>query len=103
MSGGGLGRLEFVAFHAAAPVADLTDRRRRDLGLLRQWCLSGHAIVAGGLNATLDHSVLRDNVSGCSDAASTPLTSMWSISQEATIARSSLASSCPTEHTRDVC
>ncbi|MGH3887004.1 MAG: endonuclease/exonuclease/phosphatase family protein [Pseudonocardiaceae bacterium] len=76
LSGGGLGRLEFVAFHAAAPVADLTDRWRRDLGLLRQWCLSGHAIVAGDLNATLDHSVLRDNVSGCSDAASTPLTSM---------------------------
>jgi endonuclease/exonuclease/phosphatase (EEP) superfamily protein YafD len=69
LSGGALGRLQFVAFHAMPPVLGATDRWRRDLGLLRQWCLSGHAIVAGDLNATLDNSVLRDNASGCMDAA----------------------------------
>jgi endonuclease/exonuclease/phosphatase (EEP) superfamily protein YafD len=52
-----------------APVPDTTDRWRRDLGVLRRWCLSGHAIVAADLNATLDHSLLRVNANGCSDAA----------------------------------
>jgi endonuclease/exonuclease/phosphatase (EEP) superfamily protein YafD len=69
LSGGDLGRLQFVAFHTVAPVPDTIDRWRRDLGLLRRWCLSGDAIVAGDLNATYDNSVFRDNVIGCSDAA----------------------------------
>lgn len=70
LSGGGLGRLKFVAFHAAAPVSGRMAQWRHDLGLLPSWCSSsGHAIVAGDLNATLDQSVLRDNATGCSDAA----------------------------------
>lgn len=70
LSGGALGRLKFVAFHAAPPVSGRMDQWRHDLGLLPRWCsLSSHAIVAGDLNATLDQSVLRDNASGCSDAA----------------------------------
>jgi endonuclease/exonuclease/phosphatase (EEP) superfamily protein YafD len=70
LGGGTLGRLRFVAFHAMAPVPGATDQWRNDIGLLRRWCNSSvPAIVAGDLNATLYHSVLRDSLSGCSDAA----------------------------------
>jgi endonuclease/exonuclease/phosphatase (EEP) superfamily protein YafD len=70
ISGGSLGRVRFVAFHAVAPVRGATDQWRHDLSLLPQWCDSSTpSIVAGDFNATLDHSVLRDSVRGCSDAA----------------------------------
>jgi endonuclease/exonuclease/phosphatase (EEP) superfamily protein YafD len=71
LGGGTLGGLRFVAFHAMAPVRGATDQWRHDIGLLPQWCRSSApAIVAGDLNATLYHSVLRDNASGCVDSAS---------------------------------
>jgi endonuclease/exonuclease/phosphatase (EEP) superfamily protein YafD len=45
-------------------------RWRADIGLLSRWCGSGApAIIAGDLNASLDHSVLRAAMGGCSDAA----------------------------------
>jgi endonuclease/exonuclease/phosphatase (EEP) superfamily protein YafD len=70
VSGGGLGALRFVAFHAASPVPQHVDSWRQDLGLLPQWCAAGTpAIVAGDFNATLDHSALRAGMAGCSDAA----------------------------------
>lgn len=69
LTGGALGPLQFVAFHAMAPLPGATDQWRHDLGVLQRWCSSGRAIVAADLNATLDQSVLRDNASGCSDAA----------------------------------
>ncbi len=70
VSGGELGRLRFVAFHAAAPVPARMDGWVNDLQRLRQWCAAGPpAIVAGDFNATLDHSVFRRAISGCRDAA----------------------------------
>lgn len=70
VSGGTLGRLRFVAFHAAAPVPTRMDGWVGDLQRLRQWCdASRPAIVAGDFNATLDHSVLRRAMSGCRDTA----------------------------------
>jgi endonuclease/exonuclease/phosphatase (EEP) superfamily protein YafD len=69
-TGGGLGPLRFVAFHAASPVPRHVDSWRYDLGLLPRWCAAGTpAIVAGDFNATLDHSALRAGMAGCSDAA----------------------------------
>lgn len=66
--GGDLGRLRFVAFHAAAPVPTRMDGWVGDLHRLRQWCgAAGPAIVAGDFNATLDHSVFRRAISGCWD------------------------------------
>lgn len=70
VTGGELGRLRFVAFHAAAPVPTRMDGWIGDLQRLRQWCGSGPpAIVAGDFNATLDHSVFRRAISGCRDTA----------------------------------
>ncbi len=70
VSGGALGRLRFVAFHAAAPVPTRMDGWVGDLQRLRQWCdAAGPAIVAGDFNATLDHSVFRRAISGCRDTA----------------------------------
>lgn len=70
VSGGALGRLRFVAFHAAAPVPARMDGWVGDLQLLRQWCDAvAPALVAGDFNATLDHSVFRRAISGCRDAA----------------------------------
>lgn len=70
VTGGGLGALRVVAFHAAAPVVDLIGEWQADLALLRQWCAGPTpAVVAGDFNATLDHSALRDGTTGCADAA----------------------------------
>lgn len=71
VTGGQLGKTRVVAFHAnpPLPLAGM-DRWRHDLSLLRRWCNAGSpAIVAGDYNATLDHSVLRGAMRGCSDAA----------------------------------
>ncbi|MFC4944639.1 endonuclease/exonuclease/phosphatase family protein [Pseudonocardia sp. GCM10023141] len=70
VTGGALGSLRFVAFHAAAPVPWLIPQWRSDLGLLARWCAGPTpAIVAGDFNATLDHSALRAGMAGCTDAA----------------------------------
>jgi endonuclease/exonuclease/phosphatase (EEP) superfamily protein YafD len=70
VTGGALGDLRFVAFHAAAPVPGLVPSWNEDLALLSRWC-SGTtpAVIAGDFNATLDHSALRAGTSGCGDAA----------------------------------
>jgi endonuclease/exonuclease/phosphatase (EEP) superfamily protein YafD len=40
------------------------------MAMLAKWCAGGSpAIVAGDLNATLDHSLLRKGMAGCTDAA----------------------------------
>ena len=70
ITGGALGSLRFVAMHARAPVWGATGCWRRDLALLRQWSSSGHTVVAGDLNATLDQSVLRAAMRDYTDAAS---------------------------------
>ncbi|NMI01282.1 endonuclease/exonuclease/phosphatase family protein [Pseudonocardia acidicola] len=70
VTGGGLGALRFVAFHSVAPVPGEVPQWRADLGQLAQWCENPRpAIVAGDLNATLDHSALRGAISACNDAA----------------------------------
>ena len=69
-TGGELGPLRFVAYHAAAPLRFWMPRWRADLALLAQWCAgTTPAIVAGDFNATLDHSALRAGMAGCADAA----------------------------------
>jgi endonuclease/exonuclease/phosphatase (EEP) superfamily protein YafD len=70
ITGGALGQLRFVAFHAAGPTPGDVGSWEYDLGVLPQWCTgSTPAVVAGDFNATLDHSVLREAMVGCSDAA----------------------------------
>lgn len=70
VAGGALGRLRFVAFHAAAPVPGRMDGWVGDLQRLRRWCDAERpAAVAGDFNATLDHLVLRNAMSGCRDTA----------------------------------
>ena len=70
ITGGALGSLRFVAFHAAGPTPGDVGSWEHDLGVLPRWCTgSTPAIVAGDFNATLDHSVLREGMAGCSDAA----------------------------------
>lgn len=70
LTGGALGSLRFVAYHAVAPVPDLVPGWRDDLARLGTWCAGpGPVVVAGDLNATLDHSALREGMTGCSDAA----------------------------------
>ncbi len=72
LTGGGLGDLRFVAFHSVAPRIGDTAGWRADLATLDRWCAdrgSGPTIVAGDFNATLDHSVFRDGMTGCADAA----------------------------------
>ena len=52
-----------------APVPVLIPQWRVDLARLAQWCAGPTpAIVAGDLNATLDHSALRAGANGCGDA-----------------------------------
>ncbi|ANY06478.1 endonuclease/exonuclease/phosphatase family protein [Pseudonocardia sp. HH130630-07] len=71
-TGGGLGDLRFVAFHSVAPVPSSVGQWREDLGQVQQWCSAGGpAVVAGDFNATLDHSVFRNAMAGCSDAGET--------------------------------
>jgi endonuclease/exonuclease/phosphatase (EEP) superfamily protein YafD len=70
VTGGGLGEMRFVAFHAVAPRRGDVAEWRSDLETLARFCSGGRpAIVAGDFNATLDHSVLRAATTGCSDAA----------------------------------
>jgi endonuclease/exonuclease/phosphatase (EEP) superfamily protein YafD len=70
VTGGQLGSLRFAAVHTQAPVSREIPRWRSDLAALRQWCAGPTpAVVAGDLNATLDHSALRAGMAGCADAA----------------------------------
>ena len=72
LSGGGLGTVRFVAFHSVAPKPGDVAGWRSDLGTLDRFCATptaGPVIVAGDFNATLDHSVFRDAIRGCTDAA----------------------------------
>jgi hypothetical protein len=70
-TGGVLGRRSLFAVHATAP----RDRERAiawrdDLAVVSRWCRADVApIVAGDLNATLDHSALRAALHGCRSAA----------------------------------
>jgi endonuclease/exonuclease/phosphatase (EEP) superfamily protein YafD len=72
LRGGRLGRTRFVAFHSVAPTPGSVGQWRDDLGTLGRWCANrdaGPVVVAGDFNATLDHSVFRDAMLGCADAA----------------------------------
>jgi endonuclease/exonuclease/phosphatase (EEP) superfamily protein YafD len=71
LTGGGLGQVQVVAMHTAAPVPGMDAAWGNDLGMLGQWCAGGHAarILVGDVNATLDHAQLRAAVAGCTDAA----------------------------------
>jgi endonuclease/exonuclease/phosphatase family metal-dependent hydrolase len=69
VTGGGLGTLRFAAVHVAAPTPAKLPRWRADLAGLDRWCAGPTAaVVAGDLNATLDHSPLRAATAGCGDA-----------------------------------
>jgi len=69
ITGGGLGDVTVVAFHASSPVQGRMAEWRADLALLSRWCAGpGRAVIAGDLNATLDHSALRNGSAGCTDA-----------------------------------
>jgi endonuclease/exonuclease/phosphatase (EEP) superfamily protein YafD len=71
VTGGGLGSLEFVAFHSVAPTPGSVPDWVSDLAYLQRWCAGDTpAVVVGDFNATLDHSALRAGTAGCSDAAS---------------------------------
>ncbi len=71
VTGGGLGSLQFVAFHAVAPTPGSVPDWVSDLEYLQRWCAApSPAVVVGDFNATLDHSALRSGTAGCGDAAS---------------------------------
>ena len=71
LSGGALGAIRVVAVHAAAPVPGLTQDWSSDIATLRQRCELGNGsnVLIGDFNATVDHSLLRSAISGCTDAA----------------------------------
>lgn len=70
ITGGALGDVRVVTYHAAAPTPGRMAAWRADLGSLSRWCAGpGRTVIAGDLNATLDHSGLRAGAAGCSDAA----------------------------------
>jgi endonuclease/exonuclease/phosphatase (EEP) superfamily protein YafD len=72
VSGGGLGTVHFVAFHSIAPTPGEIPEWSGDLGTLDRWCANrdaGPVIIAGDFNASLDHSVFRNAIHGCTDAA----------------------------------
>jgi endonuclease/exonuclease/phosphatase (EEP) superfamily protein YafD len=70
ITGGALGDLRFVTYHAVIPAPRNLPPWESDLALLAQWCAGPTpAIVAGDFNATLDHSAFRAGMAGCVDAA----------------------------------
>jgi endonuclease/exonuclease/phosphatase (EEP) superfamily protein YafD len=71
LDGGGLGDVGVVAVHATSPKPSSVPAWAEDLAALRRWCAPGGGpiVVAGDLNATLDHAPLRADSSGCVDAA----------------------------------
>jgi endonuclease/exonuclease/phosphatase (EEP) superfamily protein YafD len=76
-----LGGVRFVAFHSVAPTAGSVAQWRIDLTGAGEWCRGDTpTVVAGDFNATLDHTVLREAMAGCGDAASqrgSALTATW--------------------------
>ena len=59
-----------VATHPQSPKPGDTNAWRRDVAALSRWCTGERpTIVAGDLNATLDHAELREAIAGCTDAA----------------------------------
>jgi endonuclease/exonuclease/phosphatase (EEP) superfamily protein YafD len=70
ITGGTLGDLRFVTYHAAIPAPADPSPWESDLALLARWCAGPTpAILAGDFNATLDHSAFRAGTTGCVDAA----------------------------------
>lgn len=60
-----------VATHPQSPRPGDTDAWSHDIAALSRWCTGERpTIVAGDLNATLDHAGLRAATEGCTDAAS---------------------------------
>ncbi|MFC5140774.1 endonuclease/exonuclease/phosphatase family protein [Actinomycetospora rhizophila] len=60
-----------VATHPQSPRPGDTNAWRRDVAALSRWCTGDRpTVVAGDLNATLDHAELRAATEGCTDAAS---------------------------------
>ncbi|GAA4863785.1 endonuclease/exonuclease/phosphatase family protein [Actinomycetospora straminea] len=60
-----------VATHPQSPRPGETGDWRRDVAALARWCTGDRpTVVAGDLNATLDHAELREAIEGCTDAAS---------------------------------
>jgi endonuclease/exonuclease/phosphatase (EEP) superfamily protein YafD len=60
-----------VATHPQSPKPGDTNAWKRDVEALSRWCTGDRpTVVAGDLNATLDHAELRDAIDGCTDAAS---------------------------------
>jgi endonuclease/exonuclease/phosphatase (EEP) superfamily protein YafD len=70
-TGGLLGSRTLFAVHTAAPrTPRLAARWRRELGVVGRWARTTPApVVAGDLNATLDHAPLRAALGGCVPAA----------------------------------
>ena len=70
-TGGLLGARTLYAVHTAAPIGRrLTAQWSHDLEVLGRWCAAPVApVVAGDLNATLDHGPLRSALGGCRGAA----------------------------------
>jgi endonuclease/exonuclease/phosphatase (EEP) superfamily protein YafD len=70
-TGGILGGRSLFAVHVTAPRdRERTAAWRDDLAVLSRWCRAEVApIVAGDLNATLDHSAFRAGLHGCRSAA----------------------------------
>jgi endonuclease/exonuclease/phosphatase (EEP) superfamily protein YafD len=71
LRGGGLGTVGVVAVHTVAPIRGWMADWAAELGLLRTWLAEGRGphIVAGDVNATLDHAPLRAAVDGARDVA----------------------------------
>ncbi len=69
-TGGLLGERCFFAVHPEAPMGrERTAFWRADLAQIGRWCREEPApVVAGDLNATLDHSALRAALGGCRSA-----------------------------------
>ncbi|MDL5155744.1 endonuclease/exonuclease/phosphatase family protein [Actinomycetospora termitidis] len=73
--------LRFVADHPRSPKPGDTFGWVRDVGRLAQWCDAGRpTVVAGDMNATLDHALFRSSTANCSDAGAATgdgLTGTW--------------------------
>lgn len=72
VTGGRLGNVRIVGVHAHPPLPRSgVARWKADLSLLRRSCGSSSkpVVVAGDFNASLDHSLLRAAMRGCTDVA----------------------------------
>jgi endonuclease/exonuclease/phosphatase (EEP) superfamily protein YafD len=70
VTGGALGPLRFVVYHATAPTPDAGVQWQNDMTILSRWCAGPTpAVLAGDFNATLDHLAFRRGSRGCADAA----------------------------------